>query len=602
MGNKLHWAATAPYNFVSTATHVLPSQLNQGKNWNGLSQEERQRIFREYIQSQETFSGTIQLYLQTLTPLFIGAGEDGEFFSPTGMPVIPGSSIRGMVRNLFKIITAGTMRRDEDFVDKRLYFRCLMAPNSMPQLKELHDYYKQRMPSKFIKKGGHNHVEYSTLPGFLFRKKGENGYRIAPCKLGLIDMSEYEEKYHKQVEEVSCIFWDDKEKLAYILTGLGPKKTFIRYMYQPNWKVTYSVSPDVIEGYRADKNQTGVELIPKIGKNAKNAEAAKMGKKAEEFSNNPDIDYLVPCFYAQEGNHIISFGHGPCYRIPYNHSIGDRVEPALENERIIDFADAVFGRKEFWAGRVSFEDAILNGKPEFADKNYIKPQLGANPTSYQLYLKQTQWPPKNWDVGTQKIRGYKMYWHQDRGMYGWKTEPYDSIDNVSRRIRPLLPGNTFQSKIHFRNLTRVELGALLKVFAISTGKEDIVYKLGTGKSLGMGSIKIKADLYLDSQKRYTALFTQDGWQNEEIATDPGPFLQTFSDYVGQNIGEAKESYELSMKELKIMMDWNKTKLANWNKRVETMHEGVSEDGTLQGGVDKRFIDKDILPTPEEVCK
>ena len=230
MGNKLHWAATAPYKFVSTATHVLPSQLNQGKNWNGLSQEERQRMFREYIQSQETFSGTIQLYLQTLTPLFIGAGEDGDFFSPTRMPVIPGTSIRGMVRNIFKLITAGTMRRDEDFVDKRLYFRCLMAPNSMPQLKELHDYYKQRMPSKFIKKGGHNHVEYSTLPGFLFRKKGENGYRIAPCKLGLIDMSEYEEKYHKQVEEVSCIFWDDKEKLAYILRGLGPKKTFIRYM------------------------------------------------------------------------------------------------------------------------------------------------------------------------------------------------------------------------------------------------------------------------------------------------------------------------------------------------------------------------------------
>ena len=81
-----------------------------------------------------------------MTPLFVGGDDAGTFFSPTGEPLIPGSTLRGMVRNLFKIVTAGTMRRDEDFTDRHLYFRCIMAAGGK-QLKELNAYYENRMMS-----------------------------------------------------------------------------------------------------------------------------------------------------------------------------------------------------------------------------------------------------------------------------------------------------------------------------------------------------------------------------------------------------------------------------------------------------------------------
>lgn len=134
--------ATAAYNFIPFTRTVLASPLDAMRT-----------DFRGYIQSQETYSGTLALELSNETSLFIGGDQKNDeelFFAPDGKPRIPGSTLRGMVRNLFKIITAGTMRRDEDFTDRHLYFRCIMAPNGMPQLKELNAYYEQRMVSDEI--------------------------------------------------------------------------------------------------------------------------------------------------------------------------------------------------------------------------------------------------------------------------------------------------------------------------------------------------------------------------------------------------------------------------------------------------------------------
>ena len=79
-------------------------------------------------------SGYIQLDIEALTPLFVGGEEikdknnnviGMDFFAPVGEKIIPGSTIRGMVKNIFKIVTCGAMRPVEDFNDRRLFFRCV---------------------------------------------------------------------------------------------------------------------------------------------------------------------------------------------------------------------------------------------------------------------------------------------------------------------------------------------------------------------------------------------------------------------------------------------------------------------------------------------
>jgi len=119
MGKK-NEIATAPYNFVSLPKTVLASPMDG----NAVTDEERTLNYRTHVLAKGRLSGRIELTIETKTPVFVGTGvstaEDKEielFFSPTGVPMIPGSSLRGMIKNLFKIVTCGAMRAGEDYQD-----------------------------------------------------------------------------------------------------------------------------------------------------------------------------------------------------------------------------------------------------------------------------------------------------------------------------------------------------------------------------------------------------------------------------------------------------------------------------------------------------
>lgn len=536
--------AIAAYNFVPFTRTVLPSPLNEKKD-----------DFKGYLNSQKTYSGTIQLQIHNLTPLFIGDGDaEEEFFSPDGSPIIPGSSLRGMTRNLFKIVTAGTMRRDEDFTDRHLYFRCLIASNKSQELKELHAYYVNRMQTEHKDSKDKKPVK-KAKPGFLYHSTQDGRYYMAPCDMKSILFSDY-----GTVPSKPQVVWNDRDKIAYIFTG------------------------------KQDTQSSGRQR------------AARINNEVRAFTKQKNIDFLVPCFYTKEDGQITSFGHGRSYRIPYRHSVGDRLPEVLQKaEDVVDFADAVFGCKERWAGRVSFEDARLNGPADFDQKDWVKPLLGANPTSFQLYLTQQDWPPAHWDSDAPvELRGYKMYWHKHIGNGDWRAANSQQNYKITKKIRPLRAGHTFTSAIHFRNLTAIELGALLKVFHLQDGaSEDIVYKLGMGKSLGMGSIRIQTTLQLDTNGRYQALFEKGKWKTSSTKTEAQPFIQAFDTYAGDHLGQAKKSYQASLKALRIMLDWKNTQQPGWNQRVRDVG---SENAELFKNRNNQFMKRDILPTPDEVVK
>lgn len=127
-----------------------------------------------------------------------------------------------------------------------------------------------------------------------------------------------------------------------------------------------------------------------------------------------DIDKLIPCHYLsnKKSGVVTAFGHGQCFRIPYEKAIGDIVPAALKSTDVVDFADAVFGREKVWASRVQFEDAVPAGEIHTLTKSAAHPLMQPNPTSFQLYLTQKNYPPlNNWDSSGAQICGYKMYWH-----------------------------------------------------------------------------------------------------------------------------------------------------------------------------------------------
>ena len=124
--NKNIKSPTTPYNFVPLNDVVLhPPLYEYVKGYT--DNVGMQKGYKEFLLADKKYSGYCEVDIENITPLYI-AGEDKKFFSDGKNLCIPGSSLRGCLKNIFKIITNGTMRVDKenpDITDKILYVRNL---------------------------------------------------------------------------------------------------------------------------------------------------------------------------------------------------------------------------------------------------------------------------------------------------------------------------------------------------------------------------------------------------------------------------------------------------------------------------------------------
>lgn len=591
--------AHAPYNFVGLPDNIMASPMDVFKA--AIYGEDRtasRRAFQEYLKSNDcNLSGSIELEINNITPLFIGGNKD-RFFAilDDDKPIIPGSSLRGLLRNLLKIVACGGIRDDEDIHGRHLYYRAIMAlRNTLPWTVDLNANYRRQLQLD------DKNPAAGVKPGFLLKDKFGD-YRIYPYtgKVRKILINEYENTYDCHINnsevawqgtEVFCITGklgmgkdknicsdeDYEQKLAHI-KAINPKnmqakvilkelgKQYIRYfdIAETRWENSYAVPESVLQGYMDDIKRNGVDLL-------------KYMRPVDDFDFN-GIKFpegavsVVPCFFVSEGREVKFFGHGKSFRVPYDHSIMDAVPAALKVDRI-DFAEAIFGKKEHFAGRVFFEDAHLRGEAQFEKTAKTKPLLTPNPTSYQLYLEQGA-ALKHWDSPAAKIRGYKMYWHHSKA--GWRDDGSTENNNIAVRITPLKPGRSFYGRIRFKNLSSVELGALLAVLdiAYTAGNigtnADIVYKLGHGKSLGLGSVRIRPVLKLETDDAYERLFEGGSWYSGQAEADMHDYIDAFREYIGQQSTAFNASWERVIYDLCCMMDWGQTKQERWEAATSYM--------------------------------
>jgi CRISPR-associated protein (TIGR03986 family) len=197
---------------------------------------------------------------------------------------------------------------------------------------------------------------------------------------------------------------------------------------------------------------------------------------------------------------------------------------------------------------------------------------------------------RDWNSGG-CIRGNKLYWH--RSGNDWAdpaVQGHTQIDDQHTIIRPIKEGVAFTGRIRFENLSRVELGALLSAIALP---DNCCHKIGMGKPLGLGSVKITPTLHLSNRKeRYTDLNAE--WKNQiQLSTNKGEttedFKKNFQNYVLKELGEnGKSFWDIDrMKELKKMLEFlgppdNKT-------RYMTITPPPNE-----------FKERKVLPKPSEV--
>lgn len=627
-GGEKHPAdtASAAYNFIEFPDKAVPAPLDKYRGQITAGGKSLRAAFAQYIQSEGKNSGSLKLKLTARTPIFIGGNGDQpeEFFTIGNQVVIPGSSLRGMLKNVFKILTCGTVRGDEDIKERHLYYRCLMSTWKTPFNDNLHAAYQERMSQRVKGK-----VVKNTKPGFLIGSKGR--YYIYPIIEGQthsIGIWEYLQKYKPACfkngrpvgkMDKSYVHWDgtkaycvvallslrdlkDKAGRDRFMRDTPPRerrkfgKQYYRYLDTKEMDKSHriEVPAEVVESYRDDHNRRGMDLLDESSDSG-----VIHGKKAAKLSGIEGAESLVPCFYVEKDGQVTSFGHGQSFRIAYEHSIMDCVPDKLQGD-VVDFTTAVFGQSTdtaSWASRVSFSDAVPVGTVAKESSDYAHALMQPNPTSYQLYLKQDDRSQlKHWDSAGSQLRGYKFYWH---GKEDWKANNGERQVNrenggkVLHKIRPVKAGQEFEGTIRFHDLSDIELGALLKVFHLSgEGKdhqEDIAFKLGQGKSIGLGSVSIKAKLYLDKPLTSDGLFNESGWNDAEQAADEKNYIKAFESYMQS---QASATYDKTLKQLQMAMDLRISE----NKPVQgytTMMMGTYNGKTLN--LDSRFAGRNPLP-------
>jgi CRISPR/Cas system CSM-associated protein Csm3 (group 7 of RAMP superfamily) len=617
----------APYNFIPLNEKVVPAEeIPEFDKYCTKRYCTEERI-------EGRFTGYIDIEIKALTPLYIRDTlteeeykeklriEDEnenkkknkqqkfinpDFFSPGGLPRIPGSSLRGMIRTLVEIMSFGKFMF---FDDARLYYRGLAD-----KCKNLRDEYRNKIRGKsagILYKVG---FEYFIKPSKGFKQIFKSEAREIIEKNGYT----YGEFKHYKVNN------------AYIVVS-GPMQGKKR-----DWLIEFPdektdeirVSPEDIQNYKNDKNRS--DRVPDLLKLAKDE---------------------VPCFYIMykdsKEKDKIAFGHTGFFRLAYEKTIGDHIPSELKNPDITDLAEAIFGNEKTHAGRVFFEDAYLDGKPEDALLETAIPKILSNPkpTCFQHYIEQNEENlkdhPKNLAHYNKEnpIRGYKLYWHRSGLNYEAEEISFDEeefnkllsdfnkskddfneyiIEEKNNKVKinlkklpnelkeiiiksvgkyetqhtllkPINKGAVFRGRIRFENLSKVELGALLFALDLPDG---LAHKLGMGKPLGLGSVKITPKLYLsDRMKRYTDLFAEwDGLNDETNRITE--FKDEFEKYVLdklRNSGAIQENINSlwnieRMQHLKAMLDFN-----NKPNDLETDYLPLDE-----------FKERKVLPKPNEI--
>lgn len=586
-----------PYNFVSLPEQVIPAEFFEPD-----SGKDMKDLYRQHVLTNGKNSGYIDIDILTQTPLFIGGnvvtknGEEyQEFFGGNDNPIIPGSSLKSMIKQILKIITASGFKAYNsesgvgDFENRRLFYREVGNIKSDYQSKMIESC---RVNGKWTSKT-------KAKAGFIMKTVNHEFY-VVNSDFKPLEYEKYPHLKHKNGN--ASIDWEDS--YVDIHTGeMGTKKSFVR-IFKPrdfaNGRIL--ISEEVINNYNFDSDRNTINLLEidndKVDKNCKS------GSVAKSYTGCSDITYVVPCFYKIENGKVQHFGHGRFYRIPYDKSIGNHLPAALELQKdVVDLTESILGRSRDWAGRVSFSEAHLCNEPKWCECSKPQPLMGPKPTSYQFYLNQTSKADtcENWNNDKATIRGYKLYWHQStKKANSWKNPSIKEGDKLSKYIQPIDSGMTFKSRIYFDNLSDIELGALLLTLNLdqldteADEKKSISYKLGKGKSIGLGSIKLNSSLYiLDRDKRYNTLFDKNTWQLGETDISKDTFINAFLKYRNDSLGGNLLDYNKMLEELLTMMDWNlakgtsKISISKWKEATTMMPVG-----------DKRFRKRIKLDSPE----
>lgn len=594
-------AAHAPYNFIPLPDIVVKA----------VEKADELPDHDDYVDGR--YTGYFEVTLSTQTPLYIRGGlstkpqnkktpsefeqaeieKSGnapknfrkamknrpEFFATNNLdqPVIPGSSLRGMLRNLIEIITYSKVKW---VTDKKLFFRTM--DDSV-----VGESYRKRMMENveggFLIRNGESYtihvskvvrVHHSKLGGAdqLFDGYPPNqkpkwrgiSHQHVPVWVTLTSSGNFVDKI-SLTEETGSDWHEGRLVITGNMPGRrdgsgGKKKEFV-FLLPQKGSEEIEIPETMLERFHDDDQMTQWQqnAFPKD-------EPRKNGRLRNGLLLTRPATNEEPVFFLRENKKIAFFGRARMFRLPYQQRPLDLMPLDLRSPDEIDYAEAMFGfvrtqdelnqmtskpkqgsKGRAYAGRIFITDGYYQpnqGKPWMQDApdGIIEPHILASPkpTSFQHYL--TQDTPNNRktlyhydsnvDTGEQvtTLRGFKLYWTQGKKTArDLQATPKDERDK-KRAFEKGSDGN-LRPKWSSTQHTRMKPVDSGKKFAFQVHFENLTdvelgalqwalsvpdcHRLGMGKPLGMGVIQLeKPILYLNGRlDRYKILLSNDNAWN-----------------------------------------------------------------------------------------
>lgn len=499
---------TAPYNFVP---------LNEKVFYPSWSEQVTQDL--PFSDSED---GVIEVKLKNVSPLFtcdgalnehsahiMGKDEKRHYF-------IPGTTIKGMLREIVEIMSFGKMQEDKDFQNRLFGYRDVA--NIMGE--KIH---KQYM--KTVRK---------AKPGWL-SKKGEK-YFFTPCdgQLEQIPCTKVKSEFpgynpNGSIWETNVSVGSDSnqypiypekeigdKKYRIVCTGLIEEKT--KELLFPSdrgksiplneetirlFKIVYEETPDFAE----EKDNNGCFLM-----------ALEKG-------------YEIPVFHGEMANGQEIIGMSKMFKLPYKNNVRQQVEflqKADKNRH--DLGETLFGYTgdDNLKGRVQISHAFMEGTVEDSELIETKGILGTPKASYYpLYIKQSHSPYKTYDEDS-GIAGRKLYRIHSKGT---TTQlPQGDNPNTYTTIKAIPAGQTFTLRISLHNTREAEIGAILAALTFNMTPE-VFFNLGMAKAFGFGKCHIdKEDItlcgfsqdmnyYMQRFEEMMSVFTYENYQQMWAQTE-----------------------------------------------------------------------------------
>jgi CRISPR-associated protein (TIGR03986 family) len=589
----------APYNFVPLSDKVVEA------DW--YAQTSQDLPFRD------GFSGEITFTLTNTTPLLVGgkqqaatkesAGKVDFFQTPTQEYAIPGSSLRGMIRNIFEIATFSKM----SMLDDMRY--------------GLRDISGGRVKASYGSKVGSEPVKgmltSKVSAGFLRRNKDDN-YVITPHQMVHVNHDDLDkvydaglrsaiskankgkmsvsEKYHIfRNHKVNEIIFDTHDvtvdirgsgmalrreatnlrngrlKGRLVLTGQPSKNKIRDFIFYSPSQETISVPPSSWKDFLFI-HDTGEKDAP-------------WSYWQEQLNQGKDI----PVFYVEMGN-ILKIGLAYMPKLAGDFTVHDLVKHTSEahlDDDIHDMANTFFGHvgdkpEQTLKSRVFFETAIAINKPTLAKAS--EPTILNSPKAsyFPNYLVQPEAPK-----GSNKLSDGKQYATymkhstnskpQIRGFKRYPVRPANEVivqklDDEQQKnkavqvvLHPIEIGAQFSGRIVVHNAKPEEIGALLWSLKLSTEDNDqLCHRLGMGKSFGYGQVQLK-----NIQCRLTP--------NDPSKKTPerSAFIDAFTQYMDKKLVKTKWLHSEQVLTLTAMAD--PSKASQFNGKLSHMRLTMSDN-------------------------